>query len=438
MNPKEMAVFLAVKKAAKPISLLELMQSLGPGFTERSVRRWLRAMVDEGLLIRIGQKRATQYALSAPTTSESLSYIRQPLFERKPVGYQTEWLNAYEPGKSHYLSSVRQSELLEMGRYDTGLDMVGTHIRRVYQRLLIDLSFNSSRLEGNTYSRLETQELVLEGKIATGKLDEETTMILNHKEAIRYLVDNAEKLTVSTTEIYTLHYLLSDGLVPTQYSGKVRDHGVRVGGSTYIPGEDPHFLSHQLTLICEKAALIKNPFEQSIFLLAHVAYLQAFHDVNKRTSRLSANIPLIKNDLVPLSFNDVDKEDYLDAMLSIYELNDIGLLSELYFQSYRRSCQAYKIAVDNIGVDVIRVKYRGQRRQILRHIILKHLTGTALTDYISSATRDAVPSEDQRDFTRTVFDDLDELGPQMIAGLGISLVELEGYRQARKSEKPYR
>lgn len=147
---------------------------------------------------------------------------------------------------------------------------------------------------------LDTERLLLHGDIAEGKLDEEKAMILNHKEAIRYLVNNAPRLFVKDQEIYTLHYLLSDGLVESKYAGKVRDYGVRIGGSTYMPFEDPRRLEFQLRKIADKAELIEDPFEQSFFLLIHVSYLQAFADVNKRTARLCSNISLITKNLVPL------------------------------------------------------------------------------------------------------------------------------------------
>ena len=101
-------------------------------------------------------------------------------------------------------------------------------------------------------------------------------MILNHKEAIRYMVDNAPKLEITEQTICTLHYLLSDGLMDTRYAGKIRDHGVRIGGSTYIPFEDKKQLQFHLNRIIDKAASIENPFEQSLFLLAHISYLQGF------------------------------------------------------------------------------------------------------------------------------------------------------------------
>jgi Fic family protein len=147
-------------------------------------------------------------------------------------------------------------------------------------------------------------------------------MILNHKEAIRYLVDNPLKIELTRNVICTLHYLLSDGLVESTEAGKVRKHGVRIGGSTYIPFEDPKRLERQLEKIANKAKLTRDPYEQSIFLLVHISYLQAFADVNKRTARLAANISLIKGNLVPLAFSDVRIDDYMSTMIAIYELQD--------------------------------------------------------------------------------------------------------------------
>ena len=104
-------------------------------------------------------------------------------------------------------------------------------------------------------------------------------MILNHKEAIHYLIDNAETLTINAETICTLHYLLSDGLLPVGRSGKLRDHAVKIGGSTYLPLDNRQRVESILNEICQKAMLIDDPYEQSFFLLTHLAYLQAFEDV---------------------------------------------------------------------------------------------------------------------------------------------------------------
>nr|WP_240946474.1 Fic family protein [Pseudomaricurvus alkylphenolicus] len=256
-------------------------------------------------------------------------------------------------------------------------------------------------------------------------------MILNHKEAIRHLVDNAHRIEASYNQICTLHYLLADGLVAPQYAGKVRDHGVRIGASTYTPLEDSARLDKQLHAIAEKASQIINPFEQSIFLLAHVGYLQAFTDVNKRTSRLSANIALIKHNLVPLSFNIIEKDDYASAMIAIYELNDLQPLIDLYTISYRYSCQQYDVTAESLGFDEIRVRYRQQRRDIIRVIITDELINDALERYINTRATAMIPVESQADFIEDVWEDLNEISPTRIAGLGITQKQLQKWLKLR-------
>ena len=130
-----------------------------------------------------------------------------------------------------------------------------------------------------------------------------------------------------------------------------------------------------LTIRDVKASAIDDPFEQSLFLLVHIAYLQAFSDVNKRTSRLSANIPLCRHNLVPLSFKSIARDDYASAMIAVYELNDIGPIADLYLASYFRSCEEYDATVEALGFDEVRVRYRQQRRRVVGHIITKPADG---------------------------------------------------------------
>ena len=362
-------------------------------------------------------------------SQKALLYVKKPLFERHPVSYHSNWLQDYHPNETHYLTKQQKNLLLSHGQRYAENDLAGTYARKIYDRLLIDLSYNSSRLEGNTYSRLDTEKLLLEGKSNKDKLTEETVMILNHKEAIQHIVDNIYKITINENEIATLHYLLSDGLVPAKYAGKMRDHGVRISGSVYIALENSKRLQQQLHIICEKANKIENPFEQSFFLLAHLAYLQAFTDVNKRTSRLSANIPLIKNNCVPLSFNDINKEDYADAMISLYELNEVNPLIDLYCYSYLRTCELYDVTVESLGFDEVRIRYRSERRNLIRYIIINELKNNKLKNYILSESKKHIPEKDSAQFIKTVEEDLQELSPQRIAGLGITQDQLQKWRK---------
>ena len=442
---KKMAVLNQLREETEALSLNELLEKLGKEAANRSVRRWLSDMVKTGLVKKLGSKRGTKYRVMeqanryngtvsscfGPESEKIVKRVRSPIYEREPVSYVEDWLNSYQPNMTFYIPPSLRAQLHQAGKRSHLEDPAGTYARQIFNRLLIDLSYNSSRLEGNTYSLLDTQKLVLEGAIAEGKLDEEKVMILNHKEAIRYLVDTAPRLKVDKEVICTLHYLLSDELLEKSYAGKVRDHGVRIGGSTYIPFEDPKQLQIHLVLITEKAALIKDPYEQSLFLLVHITYLQAFADVNKRTARLSANIPLIKNNLVPLSFNDVEREDYTSAVIAVYELQNIRPLLDLYIFSYMRTCAMYNSTVKSIGFDEIRVRTRSQRRSIIHDIIVNKMVGKAMNDYASSQMLKLIKQGDQESFLKNILEDLEDMDEIRIAGLGVTKEQLKKWRDAQ-------
>jgi Fic family protein len=438
---QKVAALETLKEQDTPISLPELLKALGQDYSDRTVRRWLAEWVDKGIVLKKGKKRSTRYlAIKKMITEPADIYFSQASLKvisqiktsyelRKSVTYQPKWLNEYRPNIDSYLSSTQLNELDEAGSRAQKYKTAGTYARQIYSRLLIDLSYNSSRLEGNTYSLLETEKLILEGTASPGKLDEEKTMILNHKEAIRFLVDKSEQIDIDETTICSLHYLLSDGLVAPEYTGKVRDYGVRIGGSTYMPLENPKLLKVYLNEICNKANKIKNPFEKSIFLLAHIAYLQPFADVNKRTSRLSSNFPLFHANLVPLSFEAIKQSDYVDAMIAIYELNNIKPLVDLYIHSYRRTAEKYDSTVGAIGFDRVRVQYRQYRREIIRHIIINKLHGIQMEAYIKSESDNITDPNDQKQFIRNIHEDLEQLGPQSIIGMGITIKQVKEWHK---------
>ena len=438
---KKLTLLYQLNQESEPISIKDLLDKLGEGYAERSIRRWLLESVEEGIVKKLGHMRGIKFQairslnlqkadISSCFGSESIAAIklvRRPIFERTPTAYADEWFDAYQPNSTFYIPSTVRDQLHIAGKRLKREDPAGTYAHQIFNRLLIDLSYNSSRLEGNTYSLLDTQKLLLEGAGAEGKLDEEKVMILNHKEAIRYLVDSAPRLNVSKQTICTLHYLLADGLVEPRYAGKVRDYGVRIGGSTYIPSEDPKKLQYQLERIIEKAERIEDPYEQSLFLLVHIAYLQAFSDVNKRTARLSANIPLITKNLVPLSFSDVEKDDYTSAVIAIYELQDVRPLVDLYAFSYMRTCAMYDSTVKTIGFDEVRVRYRQQRRSLVRDVVLNNLVGDSMKEYVSSQASKLAPPKDESAFLADVLEDLEEMDLGRTIGLGISPDQLDDW-----------
>lgn len=274
-------------------------------------------------------------------------YVNQPLYLRENVSYEKSFLENYFPNHTYYLPASAREQLHYLGCTSEQRRPAGTFAKDIFNRLLIDLSWASSQLEGNTYSRLDTGKLIAYGQAAEGKHHSETQMILNHKEAIEYLVYSDQDIGLNKKTIIDLHTLLSEMLLqgPAQ-SGVVRSFDVAIHGSVYAPQSMKFILEELLEQIIKTAIAIADPFEQSFFLMVHLSYLQAFGDVNKRVSRLAANIPLIQHNLCPLSFVDVPEKTYIEGLLGVYELNRVELLRDVYVWAYIRSCKQY-VAVKN-------------------------------------------------------------------------------------------
>jgi hypothetical protein len=246
------------------------------------------------------------------------SAVRRPIADRNPVGYERGFLERYVPNDTRYLSDAIRTHLHELGRTPDGQRPAGTYARDILSRLLIDLSWSSSRLEGNTYSLLDARELIERGTVAPGKDAKETQMILNHKAAIELLVESAEEVGVDRHTLTNLHALLAENLLDNpRDAGRLRERPIAIGASTHILTAIPQLIEECFALLLDKAAAINDPFEQSFLLVAQLPYLQPFVDANKRTSRLAANISLIESNLVPLSFIDVPERVYVDGLTGI-------------------------------------------------------------------------------------------------------------------------
>ena len=301
-----------------------------------------------------------------------LEYINKPLAARKPVGYQRDFLESYIPNQSAYLSETLRRQLHKMGNTGQGMRPAGTYGRAILNRLLIDLSWASSYLEGNTYSRLDTRALIENGIIANGKALIETQMILNHKAAIELLIDNVDSAGFNRYTLMNLHSALSENLLSNRTDeGRLRQHIVEISHSVYRPLDIPQQISTLFDDLLAKANQIKDPFEQSFFIMVHLPYLQPFADVNKRTSRMAANIPLILNNLCPLTFLGVPEAAYSQAILGIYELTRIELLRDVFMWAYERSSQEYIALKNNLAEpDPLRLRYRDVIKQVVRDIVL--------------------------------------------------------------------
>lgn len=355
--------------------------------------------------------------------------VRRPLMQRKPVGYQRALLDAYRPNVDAYLPPAMRRHLYELGRSPEGDRPAGTYARQILDRLLIDLSWASSRLEGNTYTRLDTQNLIAFGQVAEGKDQREAQMILNHKGAIEMLVEDAETVGFNRYTIQNLHALLADDLLPDpDAAGRLRSILVGITGTTYQPTGIPQIIEEAFDSLLGKADLIEDPFEQAIFVMVHIPYLQPFEDVNKRVSRLAANIPLIKHNLSPLSFVDVPERAYVDGILGVYELNRVELLRDLFAWAYERSCHRYTLLREAVPApDPLRLRYRNELGEVVRETVRG---GDALDiGAVRARGRELVSAADLDAVVAMAVNELHRLHEGNIARFGLRLSEFRAWKK---------
>jgi Fic family protein len=200
--------------------------------------------------------------------------------------------------------------------------------------------------------------------------------------------------------------------------GRLRRRAVEIGDSEYLPVALPQRLEVLFGIVIQMAAEINDPFEQAFFLMVHLPYLQPFEDVNKRTSRLAANIPLIRHNLCPLSFIDVPQAAYVDAMIGVYELNRIELLRDVFVWAYERSCQQYAAVKQSlVPPDIFRLRYRQALSDVVAAIIQNDEAVTIAT--VHARLPSTVADADAAHFTQLVLQEFAALHPGNTVRFGI-------------------
>ncbi len=451
------AIVAAVEEFPDGASIDTIRYILDRRDARRTLQRRLAMLVARGRLVRTGRGPGTRYRIPGETTNSppharpsvardtaSVDYgiplssdgaavsraVRASIHERQPVGYRREFLDAYRPGVTWYLPAAVREQLLALGGSPNRDDPAGTYARRIHERLLIDLSWNSSRLEGNTYSLLDTQRLIEVGEAAEGNDARETQMILNHKAAIELLVTQAEHVGFNRYTILNLHALLAENLIADSGAwGRLRSTPVEIGGSSYHPIAVAQIIEECFGQILDKAAAIPDPFEQSFFVLVQLPYLQPFLDVNKRVSRLAANLPLIRANLCPLSFVDVPMNAYVDGLLGVYERNRIELLRDVFCWACERSSARYSVIRQSLGEpDPFRLRHRALIAETIRSVVAGPMDHAAAGAHIRRRAREALPAEDRNRFIELVETDLLSLHDGNLARAGLAPREFETWR----------
>jgi transposase-like protein len=402
------SVLSIVQQHPNGLPISEIANSFGQT-PRRTLQYWVKSLVDTGQLVQEGKGKAARYkqaqvAREYPEPTETTTqepaapqinlsheseriraYLRRPLGDRTPRGYNRQFLEDYRANVTSYLTERERLELAEIGRTSTTVEAAGTYAKQILHRLLIDLSWNSSRLEGNTYSLLDTRRLIEFGAEKEGQNRREAQMILNHKDAIEFLVSAADEIGFNRYTVLNLHAALAQNLLADESAaGRLRRIAVGIEGSAFHPLEGPQVIEECFNQLLATAQAIQDPFEQAFFVTVQLPYLQPFDDVNKRVSRLAANIPFIKANLIPLSFADLPRDIYTEAMLGVYELNQVELLKDVFIWGYRRSVERYRAVRQSLGdPDPFKQKHRDAIRQLIGDVIRGAMNRKQASDYIT-------------------------------------------------------
>ena len=269
------------------------------------------------------------------------------------------------------------------------------------------------------------------GESAEGKDARDAQMILNHKAAIELLVEQAEEIGFNRYTLLNLHALLSDNLLSDpQAGGRLRTIPVAIAGTVYQPLAIPQLIDECFQQILDTATAIADPFEQAFFVMVHLPYLQPFEDVNKRVSRLAANIPLIRQNLCPLSFVDVPERAYIDGILGVYELNRIELLRDVFVWAYERSCARYSAVRQSLGEpDPFRLRYRQKIAETVAEVVRGRMDKKSAGALIQRRTDDGVPMADRARFAEIVETELMSLHEGNIARYRLRPSEYQAWRE---------
>ena len=342
MDTREILQYLHYNQ---PSTRDEIARGIAFEGSDATLKRAIASLVGNGDIIVTGKARATRYSLSPqahllmPLNLDT--YFAKDVDERQvQTCFNFQLIRNQLPTVELFTEDERKhlNELQQMFRKHVD-EMTVNEYKKEMERLGIDLSWKSSQIEGNTYSLLETERLLRESKTAEGKTKEEAIMLLNHKDALRFILDNPDYLQLlSLSHIEDIHTLLTKDL---SVDKGIRHRRVGITGTNYHPLDNEFQIREAIHDTCELINGKDNVFEKALLTLVLLSYIQAFSDGNKRTARITSNAILIANGYCPLSFRTVDSVDYKKAMLIFYEQNNLFAFKQIFMQQFEFAVSEY-------------------------------------------------------------------------------------------------
>ena len=324
---------------------VEIAAGLSDTLNERTLRRIISEAILQGDIVVEGKGRATRYSLSAQAQLmmplDIDTYFLKDIDERKvQESFNFDLIRETLPQVDIFTAEeMKRLEVAHQAFLKNMATLSEVEYRKEMERLGVDLSWKSSQIEGNTYSLLETERLLKEKLTADGKTKEEAVMLLNHKDALDFLLDNPDYLKeISVRRIEDIHGILTKEL---GVGTGIRTRRVGITGTNYRPLDNEFQIREALEDSCNLINGKENIFEKALLALVLLSYIQAFSDGNKRTARITSNAILMAWGYCPLSFRTVDSVDYKKAMLMFYEQNNIAAFKQIFIEQYEFATKNY-------------------------------------------------------------------------------------------------
>lgn len=323
----------------------EIGSAVTASISDRTLKRIIADCVEKGAVEVVGKGPARRYKLT-PQAHVTMplnidTYFDNDIDERKiQENFNFNLIREILPNVS--LFTENELKLLHEAQSKFRLhlsEMTDTEYRKEMERLGIDLSWKSSQIEGNTYSLLETERLLKEKQTANGKTKEEAVMLLNHKDALDFILDEPDYLkAISLSRIEEIHALLIKELGVER---NIRHRRVGITGTNYQPLDNEFQIREALEDSCLLINGKSEVFEKALLALVLLSYIQAFTDGNKRAARIISNGILIAYGYCPISFRSVDSIDYKKAMLMFYEQNNIAAFKQIFIDQFLFAVKNY-------------------------------------------------------------------------------------------------
>lgn len=343
ITPRQREI-IAIVSTQGGASISAIKDSLREDLSIPTLNRELAALVAGHYLMKTGKGRATSYKITpaykifAPVDTSEY-FEQEPDTRQAQTGFNEDILSIltdvqlFSPEEQDRLERLRQEYQENISDYPATL------FQKELERLTIELSWKSSQIEGNTYSLLETERLFKEKEEAQGKPKEDATMLLNHKDALDYLL--AHKNIARTINLRFLEEVHSLLIKDMGVGRNIRSRTVGITGTAYKPLDNQYQIKEAVERMCDTINARDNGFEKALLAVALISYIQPFEDGNKRTGRMVSNALLIEEGICPLSYRSVDSIDYKKAMLLFYEQNNLAAFKRIFMEQIEFSVKNY-------------------------------------------------------------------------------------------------